>query len=219
LSGSGSNSKVGVFGGTFDPIHLGHLAKGEEVLTALGLDQVLFVPTGQPWLKARSDITPAHHRMAMVELAIASNLSFGMSDVEIKRQGPSYSVDTLEELKRQLGPESTLYLVVGADAMKEMPLWHEPNRIFELGVLVAVSRPGSDGFDRLAPERICGSSSDQVRLIEGAQMDISGTEIRRRVSEGRSISHMVPETVEAYIYEHGLYRVGRRVERDDGEQD
>lgn len=219
MSGSGSSKKVGVFGGTFDPIHLGHLAKGEEARVALGLDRVLFVPTGQPWLKARSDITPAHHRMAMVELAIASNPSFGMSEVEIKHRGPSYSVDTLEELKRQLGPETTLYLIVGADAMKDMPLWHEPHRIFGLGVLVAVSRPGSDGFDRLALERIRGRPNDQVRLIEGVQMDISGTEIRRRVSEGRSISHMVPETVEAYIYEHGIYRAGKQVGRGDGEQD
>jgi nicotinate-nucleotide adenylyltransferase len=197
--------KLGIFGGTFDPVHTGHLIAAEEARQSLGLDEVLFVPAGQPWLKSGREITDGGHRLAMLELAVAPNPYFRTSDTEIRRDGPSYTVDTLEEMAagRSGGPE--LYVIVGMDALAELGRWRRPQRLLELGTLVAVARPGYQDLDRAAVESIRPGASDRVLVVDGPLIGISATEIRRRVAEGLSIKHWVPAPAEAYIYEHGLY--------------
>ena len=198
--------KVGIFGGTFDPIHLGHLIVAEEASALLGLDEMLFVPAGRPWFKASDEVTEARHRMAMVELAIASNPRFRASDIEIGRVGPTYTVDTLVELREQLEPNSEIYLILGLDSLQEIDRWHSPERVFELATVVGMSRPLCAAFDTERLDSIFPGASDRVMMLDGPLIDISATDLRRRVSEGLSIKYRVPESVEAYVYEQGLYR-------------
>ena len=206
--------KIGVFGGTFDPVHQGHLTAAEEVRVALVLDQIIFVPAGQPWLKASRDIAPAEHRLAMVKLAIGANRHFTVSDVEIARQGPSYSVDTLEELQGQHERHATLFLLLGAELLEELHMWREPARLFDLATVVAISRPGFElgGLGDLAA--ILPDASERIVRLAVTPVGISSTQVRDRLSRGESIRYLVPETVEEYIYEHGLYGVGRPAARD-----
>ena len=198
--------KIGVFGGTFDPIHLGHLIVADEAREALGLDQVLFIPAGRPWVKAGTLVSAACHRMAMVEMAVRPTPWFRAVNLDVKRPGPTYTVDTLLELRSELGGEVDLYLILGLDAVQDMARWHEPARIFELCTVVGMSRPGVLDLDRAALEAVAPNAVDRVVLVEGPLVSLSGTDLRRRVKEGRSIRHRVPEAVEAYIHEHGLYR-------------
>ena len=200
--------KIGIMGGTFDPVHMGHLIVAEEVRVRLSLDRILFIPTGDPWLKEGLEISPSHHRMAMVELAAASNPFFKTSPMELERPGPSYTVDTLEELRNGLPAEAELYFILGGDSIKELYRWHSPEKLFDLCTLVAVSRPGSIQFDPTSLESIASGASRKVMPIEDLLIDISGTEIRRRVAEGVSIRYWVPPQVEEYIQEHGLYHKG-----------
>ena len=198
--------KLGVFGGTFDPVHVGHLIVAEEARERLGLDRVLFVPAGQPWFKTERPVSAVHHRMAMVEAAVAANPSFEVSDMEVAREGPSYSVDTLAELRGCSGDGSELYVLLGIDALGEIDRWNEPARVFELARVVGLSRPGSQAFAAGTLEAIKAGASQEVILMEGPLIGISGTDIRERVSLGRSIKYRVSDVVEAYIYKHGLYR-------------
>jgi nicotinate-nucleotide adenylyltransferase len=200
--------KTGIFGGTFDPIHMGHLIIAEEAREQLALDEVLFIPTGRPWLKAGRSITDAHHRMAMVELAIESNPHFRASDIEIKRLGLTYTVDTLVELREQQGQDTELFLILGMDALKEIGRWHNPERLFEMATLVGMSRPGYTEFDARKLDDVYEGASSLVRVLNGPLVEISGTGLRKRMSEGRSIRYRVPEGVEKYILENGLYREG-----------
>jgi len=197
--------KLGVFGGTFEPIHVGHLIVAEEARMLLGLDEVLFIPTGQPWLKAKRGITDARHRMAMVRLAIASNPYFRASDIEIKRPGPTYTMDTLVELRRELGADAEIYVILGLDSLKELGRWHAPERLFELSTVVGMSRPGYEDFDLRSLDAIAPGASSKVIVLNGPLIAISGTELRRRASEGKSITYRVTEPVERYILEHRLY--------------
>ena len=198
--------KLGVFGGTFDPIHVGHLMIAEEVRGRLGLDEVLFVPAGQPRLKSGRQVTEAPHRLTMVKLAIAGNPHFRVSDMEIKRQGPSYSAETLDGLRQDLNAGGELYFIAGLDALRELDRWYQPRRVIELGTLVGVARPECQELARAVLESILPGASGDVVVIRGPLVGISGTEIRRRVSRGMSIRYQVPEPVEGYIYEHRLYR-------------
>lgn len=198
--------KVGIFGGTFDPIHSGHLIIAEEAREGLGLDEVVFIPAGQPWLKAGQQISDARHRMAMVQLATASNSRFRASDVEIKRQGPTYTVDTLAELCGELGPTAELYLILGIDLLAELARWHEPVRLFELATVVAMSRQGFKEFDMGVLDAIAPGTSTRVVLMDGPMIGISGADLRRRVAAGLSIRYQVPDGVAAYIQEYGLYK-------------
>ena len=197
--------KIGVFGGTFDPIHFGHLIVAEEARVSLGLDEVLFLPTGQPYFKADRTISEESHRLAMVELAVESNPYFRASDMEIKRPGPTYTVDTLAELRSRLGPEAEIYVILGRDSLGELDRWHEPQRILNMSKIVGVSRPGSQELDARVLDSICTGASTGVVLLDGPLIGVSGSDIRRRVSEGLSIRYHVPEAVERYIYDHGLY--------------
>ena len=197
--------RIGVFGGTFDPIHLGHLVVADEALEALNLDEVLFIPAGEPWLKATKPVSASCHRLAMVEIAVRADPRFRAVDMEVRRPGPTYTVDTLAELQIELGRAAQIYLILGLDSLKEIARWHRPAELFELCTLVGMSRPGVSSFDVEALNSIAPNASKAVVLLEGPAISISGTDLRHRVSEGRSIRHRVPEAVEAYIHEHGLY--------------
>ncbi len=198
--------KIGVFGGTFDPIHYGHLIVADEARETLGLEEVLFIPAGRPWVKAGTPVSAACHRMAMVEMAVKSTPWFRAVDLDVKRPGPTYTVDTLLELRSELGEEADLYLILGVDAVQDIARWHQPAQIFELCTVVGMSRAGVLDLDRAALDAVAPNAAERVVLLEGPLVSLSGTDLRRRVGEGRSIRHRVPEAVEAYIYEHGLYR-------------
>ena len=195
--------RIGVFGGTFDPIHMGHLIVAEDARAALGLDKVLFIPAGQPWFKSYRQITEAHHRLAMVRLAVEGNPSFDVTDIEIRRTGPSYTVDTLAELREQY-PDAEFIVILGVDALREIDRWHQPRKLFELASVVGMARPGTAINLSVLHAAIPGSSS-RIRLLDSALIDISGTEVRQRVAEGRSVRYRVPVAVERYIRENGLY--------------
>ena len=197
--------KIGVFGGTFDPIHFGHLIVADEAREALGLDEVLFIPAGQPWVKAGTPVSAACHRMAMVGMAVKPTPWFRALDLDVKRPGPTYTVDTLLELRSDFGEEADLYLILGLDAVQEMGRWHQPGQIFELCTVVGMSRPGVLDLYHAALDAMAPNAAGVI-LLEGPLVSLSGTDLRRRVREGRSITHRVPEAVEAYIYEHRLYR-------------
>jgi nicotinate-nucleotide adenylyltransferase len=199
---------IGVLGGTFDPVHSGHLAIAGAAQAQLGLSQVLFLPAGVPWLKGHRDITPGEWRVAMLELAIAPYPSFHVSRVELERPGHSYTADTLEELKREFGGDANLYFIMGVDALSELPLWHQPQRIIELCYLVAARRPGSRPPDIESLEGGLPGASKRVIILDNEPVDASSSGIRERVAQNRSIEGLVPDAVAGYIEEHGLYRKG-----------
>ncbi len=197
--------EIGVFGGTFDPIHNGHLVVAEEVKARLNLAEILFVPTGQPWLKTDSPIAAAEHRVQMVRLALTGKPYFKLSTLEIERAGPSYAVDTIAELQGQLGAGDELVFILGWDSLVELPRWKESSRLIRMCRLVAVPRPGYPPPDIKALETAISGLSQRVVLMEKPQINISAVVIRERVAQGLSVSHLVPEPVARYIREHGLY--------------
>lgn len=199
---------IGVLGGTFDPVHVGHLAIASAAMDRLKLSQVLFVPAGVPWLKGHRGITPAELRVEMLELAIAPYPRFRLSRIEIDRPGHSYTTDTLEQLKRELAGDVDLYFIVGVDALSELHLWHQPQRIIELCHLVAARRPGSRTPDLESLEGSLPGVSQRVIILDNEPVDASSSGIRERVAGGLSIEGLVPDAVARYIEEHGLYRKG-----------
>ena len=201
--------RVGLLGGTLDPIHLGHLLVAEEARVKLGLEEVIFIPTGRPWMKAGDSIAPGHHRMNMVRLAVATNPFFRSSSDEVDRPGPSYTVDTLEALKTGEHEEDDLYFILGVDLLKEFHLWKRPDRILELSTLVVVPRPGVQHCDTSHLDSIGPSASSKLVFLDGPCVGISGTEIRQRADRGYSVRYLVPEAVEDYLQRYGLYRNGR----------
>jgi nicotinate-nucleotide adenylyltransferase len=204
--------KVGILGGTFDPIHIGHLVVAEEARVKLGFDEVLFVPAGQPWLKPDREITPAAHRVEMVRRAVAGNPQFRLSTLEIERRGPSYTVDTLAKLQKQLGREANLFFLLGRDTLAEFPQWKEPKKIAELCRFVVAPRlvlseaegSGSRDLSRLQAE--IPGLLDKVIQLDMPVIGVSSSDIRRRVAQGLSIRYLVPDRVAEYITEHGLYQ-------------
>jgi nicotinate-nucleotide adenylyltransferase len=199
---------IGVLGGTFDPIHSGHLIMAEEARLRLKLARVLFVPARQQWLKTGRNIASAAHRVEMVKLAIATNLNFEISAVDIDRPGPSYSVDTIAILQQQMGAGAKIFFLVGWDSLAELPQWKEPDRLIQLCKLVAVTRSGFSRPDLKALEPAVPGVTQSVVWLDIAPVDISSTEIRKRVAQGLSIHGLVPEGVESYIKERKLYRQG-----------
>ncbi len=193
--------KLGVMGGTFDPIHYGHLFVAEEARGAEGLDRVLFVPSGTPPHKRYAGMASAEARYDMVRLATDANPHFDVSRIETDRDGRSYTLDTLREI-HALYPESQIYFITGDDAALDILNWHEPYEIVRMATLLTVGRPGyaRDKIFEL-PQEIRAS----IRMIDSPQLDISSTDIRRRVGAGRSIRYMVPEDVRRYIDDNGLY--------------
>jgi nicotinate-nucleotide adenylyltransferase len=190
-------------GGTFDPIHHGHLLTAEEAAVQFGLDEVVFVPTGQPWMKEERDVSSPEHRYLMTVIATASNPRFSVSRLEVDREGPTYTVDTLRELKEQHGGNVDLFFVTGADAVLEIFQWKDPDEILELAHFIAATRPGYD-LARFRAEEPTRHSNVSVMNIPA--LAISSTDIRERVREGRPIRYLVPEGVENYIEKAGLYR-------------
>ena len=183
-------------GGTFDPIHMGHLAIAEQARDRLDLEEVCFVPAGAPWMKAGQALSSAQDRLCMVRKAVEENPFFRVSTVELDRSGPSYTVETLRELQEDYGPDARLFFILGTDAFARFGEWKEPEMILSLATLVVVDRPGS------TPSEDVGGN---IERIEGVHLDISARDIRRRVAEGASIRYLVPEPVERHIYARGLY--------------
>ena len=195
--------RVGIFGGTFDPIHLGHLVAAEEATERLALDVMLFVPAGRPWFKDAAPVTDAEHRLNMARLAVEDNPRFRVCDVEVRRPGPSYTVDTLNHLRR-LMPDAEFFVVLGQDALSEMHRWRCPSRVFELATVVGVARPGAD-FPAETLRTAFPSAARSVIMLDVPQIAIGATELRQRAAEGRSLRYQVPDGVADYIREHGLY--------------
>ena len=200
--------RVGILGGTFDPVHLGHLLIAEESRVSLGLEQVLFVPAGRPWLKEGQPLTEASHRVNMVELATASNPHFRVCRNEVDRPGLSYTVDTLRELYAEMGLRAELHFILGVDAFESFHRWKEPEAILDLCRLVVVSRPGYQVGQLDEALSRYKKYEDRITLLPVHNVDFSATEIRRRAAEGLSFRYQVPEPVEAYILEKGLYKNG-----------
>ena len=198
---------IGVLGGTFDPIHMGHLIIAEEVRARLDLTEVLFVPAGQPWLKLNNAnaILPAEHRLEMVRLAIADEPAFKLSTMEIDRPGPTYTVDTMAELRSQIGAEGRLYFILGWDNLNQLPRWHQPRRLVELCRLVPVRRVGFATPDLDSLEAAIPGLAKSLVMLDTPQIEISASEIRARVARGLSIYQLVPEPVERYIIKNRLY--------------
>ena len=195
--------RIGVFGGTFDPIHLGHLIVAEDARVALELDKVLFIPAGQPWFKSYRQITDARHRLAMVRLAVEGNPAFDVTDIEIRRTGPSYTVDTLTELRGQ-HPHAEFIVILGVDTLREIDRWHQPRQLFEQASVVGMARPGAS-LDLSVLNAAIPGASRRMRLLDSVLIEISGTEIRQRVTAGQSIRYRVPAAVERHIHDNGLY--------------
>lgn len=197
--------KIGIMGGTFDPIHFGHLLAAEEACLALGLEEVIFVPTGDPYHKRGRNVSSAEDRYTMVLLTTLDNPTFKTSRIEIDRKEASHTVDTLREMRHWYIPESTeFYFITGLDAFLDMPKWKEYKEIFKLSKVVAVSRPGYKdvSLHDLPPE----INKEALILLEIPLLSISSTEIRERVADGRNIRYIVPQLVEQYIYKKGLYK-------------
>lgn len=198
--------QTGVLGGTFDPPHNAHLAIAEEARIRLKLDEVLFLPAGQPWMKAGHKISPAEHRLKMTRLAIEGRPCFKISTIELEQSGPSYSVDTLAKLKAQSGGAAEFYFIMGWDGLTQLPRWKEPSRLIKMCFIVAVSRPGCEHPDLKALEIKIPGISNKVIILDNLKINISATAIRERVKQGLPICHLVPESVEKYIKENRLYQ-------------
>jgi nicotinate-nucleotide adenylyltransferase len=200
-------------GGTFDPIHVGHLAVAEEARDALGLERILFVPAGQPPHKAGSDVSSAANRLAMVALAIAENGAFELSRLEVDRPGPSYTADTVAELARRdeaAGRTPDLTLILSAETFADLPTWHEPTHLLATARVAVVPREGYPAPDPGWLARTFPGQEDRVDFLEGPRLGLSSTALRERVASGRSIRYLVPDAVAGYIAEHRLYRQGGR---------
>jgi len=202
---------IGVLGGTFDPIHIGHLKVAEEAVDRLDLPRILFMPAGQPWLKLNNAnaISPVQHRLEMVRLAVSGNPRFKLSTLEIERTGPTYTVDTIAQLQSQLGAGDEVFFILGWDNLSQLPQWHQPERLIELCRLVAVPRVDFPLPDFPALEKALPGIKERVILFDKPRIDINASEIRRRAAKGLSISDFVPAPVERYIKEHGLYAKGK----------
>ncbi len=223
--------RIGIMGGTFDPIHLGHLRAAEEIYWAFGLDRIIFVPAARPPHKEEVVAASAMHRYEMVSLATVFTPYFTVSPIELQREGKSYSVETVREFQRLSGPDTTLYFVVGVDAFLEMSEWREAKELLTLTRVIVTARPGwrLDEVEHLLapeqrqllghptfrylkvsevdPERVEEAPAPrQVLLVEVVSLDIASREIRQLVEEGRSIRHLVPDTVAAYMAKNRLYQ-------------
>jgi nicotinate-nucleotide adenylyltransferase len=190
--------RVGIMGGTFDPIHHGHLVAASEVESLFGLDEVVFVPTGEPWQKSERQVSPAEHRYLMTVIATASNPRFWVSRVDIDRAGPTYTIDTIRDIGEQR-PGAELYFITGADALAQILSWKDAEEALKLARFVGVTRPGYVLSDEHLPV-------DSVTLLDVPAMAISSSGCRERVAAGRPVWYLVPDGVVQYINKHRLYR-------------
>ncbi|MDI6808473.1 MAG: nicotinate-nucleotide adenylyltransferase [Candidatus Eisenbacteria bacterium] len=192
--------KIGLMGGTFDPIHFGHLFIAEEARTKLGLSKVIFVPSGRPPHKERNYLSPAKDRIEMTSLAIRGNPFFELSDIEVKSDEISFTVRTIVSFRNVVGKEAALYLIMGSDSLAELGTWKDPEKILDECTVVAVRRPGCKTPE---PEEL---RRQKVSVIDSQGVEISSTEIRRRIGRGESVRYLMPDAVLSYIASHGLYR-------------
>jgi nicotinate-nucleotide adenylyltransferase len=197
-----TGGRIGVMGGTFDPIHHGHLVAASEVAVLFGLDEVVFVPTGQPWQKSQRVVSPAEDRYLMTVIATASNPRFSTSRVDIERGGPTYTIDTLTDLQRER-PDAELFFITGADALEQIVGWRDNERLFQMARFIGVTRPGYQLADHHLPEGV-------VSLVEVPALAISSTDCRERVARGMPVWYLVPDGVVQFIEKRGLYREGPR---------
>jgi nicotinate-nucleotide adenylyltransferase len=204
---TGENRRIGVLGGTFDPPHVGHLWLATLATDAIGLDRVLFMPASQPPHKGGQLVTRATDRLLMTRLAIAGDPGIELSAIEMERPGPSYTIDSVDELERA-HPDATLFLIMAADSLAQIDTWREPDRLLERIEWVVGPRPGSALPDRSALEDRFGAVASRIHLLEGPSLDVSSSDIRRRVAAGHTIRYLVPRGVEELIVERGLYRRG-----------
>ena len=195
----GDAQRIGVMGGTFDPIHHGHLVAASEVAHLFALDEVVFVPTGQPWQKEGRKVSPSEDRYLMTVIATASNPRFSVSRIDIDRGGPTYTIDTLRDLRAERGDEAELFFITGADALAQIMSWQDVNELFALAHFVGVTRPGH----RLSVQGLPG---DKVSLVEVPALAISSTDCRQRVAHGEPIWYLVPDGIVQYIAKRRLYR-------------
>ncbi len=191
--------RLGVMGGTFDPVHHGHLVAASEVQSIFELDEVVFVPTGQPWQKSAAAVSAKEHRYLMTVIATASNPRFTVSRVDLERDGPTFTIDTLRDVRAERGGEVELFFITGADALAQILTWKNAGEVFELAHFVGVTRPGH----RLSGE---GLPRERVSLLEVPAMAISSTDCRGRVGKGDPVWYLVPDGVVQYIGKHRLYR-------------
>jgi nicotinate (nicotinamide) nucleotide adenylyltransferase len=197
--------RLGIMGGTFDPIHYGHLVAAEMARAEFSLNKVLFIPSGTPPHKERSDITAAELRFEMVERAIQDNPAFEISALELRRIGPSYTVDTLRVLRRTW-PEHELYFITGSDALRQIFSWREVEEILMMTKFIGAARPGFDARDFLLQvQKERPETQERIHYIEVPALAISSTDIRARVKRGQPIRYLLPEPVRLYIQQHGLY--------------
>ena len=199
--------KLGIMGGSFDPIHVAHLIMADTAREALGLDLVLFLPAGSQPLKQGKPVTPAEQRVEMLRLAIQDNPRFELSRVDVDREGLSYTADSLQELREEWGDpgETALWFIIGSDSLVNFPKWHDPPRILAQTRLAVVRRP-TFASDMAALEAQVPGITNAIDWVDAPLLEISATDIRRRVREGRSIRYRVPEAVRAYIEHNGLYK-------------
>lgn len=197
--------RLGILGGTFDPIHIGHLILAEEAWYQLGLEKVLLVPAGDPPHKRDRPLTPVEHRVTMIELAIADNPHLELSRVDVDRPGPHYTVDMVRLHLEQYGPGTDLYFLMGLDSLADLPNWHQPQQLVELCNLVALSRPDS-GLDLEELEKQLPGLRWRVIFLPMPELQIASHMIQQRVRQGRPIRYQVLPAVERYIHEHCLYR-------------
>lgn len=204
----GDAVRIGVYGGTFDPVHLGHLILAETCREQARLDRVIFIPAGLPPHKQDREFTPGNARAEMLEFAIAGHPEFSVDRSEIKRSGPSYTVETLRSL-RQDHPNDELFLLMGADSLAEFPLWKDPREIASLASLIVVNRGSQAPPDLdLLIAHVGESAVARIQLVAMPGIDISASDIRRRAQQGGSLRYLVPRAVERYIVEHHLYQPG-----------
>jgi nicotinate-nucleotide adenylyltransferase len=194
--------RLGIMGGTFDPIHYGHLVTAEEALHQFELDRVIFVPTGSPWMKEHEVVSSSEDRYLMTVIATASNPRFGVSRIEVDRDGPTYAVDTLRSLKTELGPDVDLFFITGGDAVLEIFQWKEPQELFDLAHFIAATRPG---YDIAAFESHAANHHPRITVMSIPALAISSTDIRTRVAHGQPIRYLVPEGVNSFVQKAGLY--------------
>ncbi|TXT22925.1 MAG: nicotinate-nucleotide adenylyltransferase [Planctomycetota bacterium] len=199
-------TRLGIYGGSFDPVHLGHLLLAETCRETCDLDRVLFLPCGQSPHKPNGAVASGNQRAEMLEFAVAGDPRFGVCRIELERSGPSFTVETLRQLRVEQ-PDSELFFLMGADSLSDLPLWREPYAILELATIVAVNRGQRPPPDLATLEARLGSTvRERVRLVTMPAIELSATEIRERARTGRSLRFRVPRAVEEYIRQHGLYR-------------
>ena len=214
-----SGPRIGLMGGTFDPIHYGHLVTAEGARVEFGLEKVIFVPSGRPPHKPAAHVTAAEHRYLMTVLATLSNPYFDVSRIDIDRPGPSFTVDTVQEARQLWGPDAQIFFITGADAILEILTWKDPERLLSSCHVIAATRPGYD-LSRLESSigQLWARFSHRIHVVQVPAMSISSSDIRERVRRGYPIRYLVPESVADYIYKHRLYTGGEKARAGGAEE-